>query len=420
MIRIAGGTVLTPEGMMLADVWVAGDTVIALGSEGPSVVRVVDATGMLVGPGLVDLHTHLREPGQTWKEDIESGTRAAAVGGYTAVVAMPNTIPPIDSPEVAAAVTASGLSAGLALVMPAGALTVGRSGRAPSDAEALYRAGVRLFTDDGETVSDPSVLAEAMRNLARLPGAVVAQHAEDPFLTQGRQLQDGEAVGPPGPGNMPSEAEYSVVARDLQLAAESGAHYHVQHVSTAETVALVREAKTEGLRVTAEVTPHHLSFDESAVAGLDTNFKMYPPLRSPSDRMAVTAALIDGTIDAVATDHAPHTVAEKAVPFSGAPRGVIGLETAAPAVWEVMSDPVRFFEVTSVLPARIAGLRRHGVPLTVGAPANLVVFDPSARWVPESFVSKSSNSPYLGRAMTGRAMLTVFEGTITHQLEGVA
>ncbi|HEX9763232.1 MAG TPA: amidohydrolase family protein, partial [Acidimicrobiia bacterium] len=195
---------------------------------------------------------------------------------------------------------------------------------------------------------------------------------------------------------------------------------HVQHVSTAETVALVRAAKTEGLRVTAEVTPHHLSFDESAAAGLDTNFKMYPPLRPSSDRMAVTAALIDGTIDAVATDHAPHTVAEKAVPFSGAPRGVIGLETAAPAVWEVMSDPVRFFEVTSVLPARIAGLTRHGVPLTVGSPANLVVFDPSARWVPESFVSKSSNSPYLGRTMTGRAMLTVFEGTITHQLEGVA
>ncbi|MEX0865305.1 MAG: dihydroorotase [Acidimicrobiia bacterium] len=420
MIRIAGGTVLTPEGMMLADVWVAGDTIIALGSEGPSAVQVVDATGMLVGPGLVDLHTHLREPGQTWKEDIESGTRAAAVGGYTAVVAMPNTIPPIDSPEVAAAVTASGRSAGLALVMPAGSLTAGRSGKAPSDAEALYRAGVRVFTDDGETVCDPNVLAEAMRNLARLPGAVVAQHAEGPLLTRGPQLQNRETARSPGPGDMPSDAEHSVVARDLQLAAESGAHYHVQHVSTAETVALVRAAKTEGLRVTAEVTPHHLSFDESAAAGLDTNFKMYPPLRPYSDRMAVTAALIDGTIDAVATDHAPHTVAEKAVPFSGAPRGVIGLETAAPAVWEVMSDPVRFFEVTSVLPARIAGLTRHGVPLTVGSPANLVVFDPSARWVPESFVSKSSNSPYLGRTMTGRAMLTVFEGTITHQLEGVA
>jgi dihydroorotase len=399
-MRLAGGEVVTTSGLVRADVWVEGDRVVAIGDTGPD-TYVVDVSGMFVGPGLVDIHTHLREPGAVWKEDIASGAHAAARGGYTAVVAMPNTAPPTDGPDRVAAIGERAREVGSCLVVAAGAMTRGRAGVEPADIGAMHRVGVRLFTDDGDAVGDPNVLAAVMWAAAPLPGAVVAQHAE----------------GDPGDRG-PSAAEWLMVGRDLRIAETTGARYHVQHASTRETVDLVREAKERGLDVTAEVTPHHLSLVDTDVTGPD--FKMYPPLRSVLDRAALRDALMDGTIDAVATDHAPHSPAEKAVAFEDAPRGVIGLETAASVVWDVVEDVSALFRVMSSAPARIADISRHGWPVEVGSPANLTVFDPGRTWVVGEFASKSSNSPYTGRTMTGRPVMTILEGVITHQLEGVA
>lgn len=418
MIRVAGGRVLTAEGLVESDVWVEGDSVVAVGSHSRSAPRVIDASGMLVGPGFADLHTHLREPGQTWKEDVASGSRSAAAGGYTAVVAMPNTEPPIDSPALVASVRGAGEAAAHTLVAVAGALTLGRKGERPSPIAALYRAGVRLFTDDGDGVADSELLEEVMRTVAALPGAVVAQHAEDTRISAGGHMHLGNLSSEMGVAGIPASAEYLMVERDLGLVGATRAAYHVQHVSSSRTVAMIREAKRAGLNVTAEVTPHHLTFEESSLSTLDTDLKMYPPLRSADDRQSLRDALCDGTLDAVATDHAPHTQAEKAAEFGQAPRGVIGLETAASAVWEVVADPIRFFQVMSISPARLAALTRHGHPVAPGSPANLVIFDPGQTWVPDQFLSRSSNSPYRGREMIGRVILTVYEGAITHELEG--
>jgi dihydroorotase len=292
---------------------------------------------------------------------------------------------------------------------------MGRAGARPSDVAALYRAGARLFSDDGDSVADRAVLTRVMTAVAGLPHGVVAQHAEDPRLTAGGHLNEGELSRRLGIGGLPARAETEIVARDLELVAETGVRYHCQHVSSRPTVELIRTAKSSGLGVTAEVTPHHLTFDESSVAGMDPDFKMYPPLRTADDRQALIGALRDGTIDAVASDHAPHSRTEKAVGFAAAPRGVIGLETAASAVWEVLDDPDRFFEVLSTAPARIAGLADQGVPLEAESPANLVVFDPDTQWVPTSFASKSANSPYRGRTMSGVVRATVYRGRFVHQ-----
>lgn len=418
MIRISGGHVFTPDGWIESDVWIDADTVVAMGhQEGVTADLSIDADEKLVGPGFVDLHTHLREPGQTWKEDIESGSRAAAAGGYTAIVAMPNTLPPIDTPQLVEEVRRIGATAGWCHIAVAACLTVGRKGLVPADVPALRAAGVEMFTDDGDSVADPEILRKVMKAVASV-GGVVAQHAEDVDLSVDGHMHLGAVSLSLGVSGIPSDAEWSIVTRDIDLARATGAAYHAQHLSTEEAVGMVKRAKDEGMKVTAEVTPHHLCFEEVDVVELDTNLKMYPPLRGHNDRKALIDGLRDGTIDVVATDHAPHTESEKEVPFPTAPRGVIGLETAASAVWEVLGDPSRFFEVMSVNPARIAGLSRHGVPITIGSPANIVIFDPREKWVADSFVSKSRNSPYLGREMTGRVVTTVFEGRVTRELEG--
>ena len=419
MIGIVGGRVLTPRGWIITDLLVDGARITSLG-EGSEAPVVIDASGCLVGPGFVDLHTHLREPGQTWKEDIASGSAAAAAGGFTAIVAMPNTDPPIDTVQIVTEVSATGESVGLTKVVPAAALTIGRAGAIPVDATGLHRAGVRIFTDDGDSVADRSVLRDVMTAVAELPHGVVAQHAEDSTRTEGGHMHDGELSRRLGIAGLPSSAETDVVARDLQLVADTGVRYHCQHVSAQETVELIGEAKRQGLAVTAEVTPHHLSFDEHDVARLDTNFKMYPPLRSREDRLALIEALRDGTIDVVATDHAPHSPEEKDVEFAMAPRGVIGLETAASAVWEALHDEDRLFEVLSRRPASIAGIEAQGTLLAVGAPANLVVFDPHSTWLPCKFASKSSNSPYQDRTMTGVVRATLYRGRVVHQTGAVA
>lgn len=414
MIVIAGGLVLTTEGWQFADVLIDGAVVESIG-EHLSAGQVIDATGCLVGPAFVDLHTHLREPGHTWKEDIASGSRAAVAGGFGAVVAMPNTDPALDNPKFVEMVAAIGDEVGLVDVIPSGALTVARDGVLSADIQGMYESGVRIFTDDGDSVADATLLRQIMAQISGLPGAVVAQHAEDAAKTAGGHMNEGVMSRRLGVVGLPAEAEIEVVKRDIELAAATGARYHCQHVSARMTVDVLRAAKRQGLAVTAEVTPHHLSFDETALESLNTDFKMYPPLRSAEDRAALVAGLEDRTIDVVATDHAPHTPAEKDVAFTEAPRGVIGLETAAAAVWEVCGNPALLFEVLSSAPARIAAAPTHGSPIEPGGLANLVAFDPQETWIPDTFASRSSNSPYRGRVMKGRVRATFRRGELVYQ-----
>lgn len=400
---IRGGTVLSETGTRVTDVRIDGSRIVEIG-DGLTGGDAVSAEGCWVGPGLVDLHTHLREPGQEWKEDLVSGREAAAAGGFTTVVAMPNTDPPIDSGHVAAHVRrGDGVE-----VVPAGCLTLGRRGERLAHLDDLWAGGVRIFTDDGDTVADAGILRRAMEYLAQL-GGVVAQHAEDPGLARGGHMHEGSVSSRLGITGLPAAAEEVIVARDLRLVELTGCRYHVQHASTAGTVELVREAKRAGLPVTAEVTPHHLVFDHRSVASMDPVFKMYPPLRTTEDVAALRAGLVDGTIDCVATDHAPHSAHEKDVPFEEAPRGVIGLETAAAVVAEVLgADIAVFFERMAHAPRRILGRPEHRV--APGAPADLVVFAPEERWTPGVFRSRSENSPWLGASLTGRVKATIAGG----------
>lgn len=417
-VLIRNGLVLSARGLVPADVLVDAGAVSRIEDElRMDADEVLDARGCLVGPGFVDIHTHLRDPGQTWKEDLHSGTASAVAGGFTAVVAMPNTEPPIDDPKIVRDIRARADEIGLVEVTVAGALTRSRAGASEADVEALYDAGVRLFTDDGDAVEDDGILSGLMERLAALPGAVVAQHAEMSSLTEGGHIHDGKVSRSLGVGGLPAAAEEAIVERDLGLVAETLVRYHCQHVSSAGTVELIREAKTRGLGVTAEVTPHHLSFDEDDARTLDPNFKMYPPLRTAGDRHALRSALLDGTIDVVASDHAPHTLEEKQSGFLEAPRGVIGLETAAAVTWEMVDDPEVLFDRLSIGPARIAGLGSQGRRLAIGSPANIVVFDPRRRWVANEFRSKADNSPYIGMEMTGRVVATMFRGQLVNRLE---
>lgn len=414
MILISNALVFTGQGMKQRDVLIDGETVTEVGSvSAPSGASVIDATGMVLGPGLVDLHVHFREPGQEWKENIESGSRAAAVGGFTAVVMMPNTIPAIDSEEIAREMIGVGRASGRLDLAVAGAITAGRSGDSLSEIVGLHRAGVRMFSDDGGCVADRTLLGKAMSLVARLPGAFIAEHAEDVSLTAGGHMHEGAVSAGHGIAGLPARAEVDVVSRDIDLARETGARLHIQHLSASGSVDLVRDAKFEGLPVTAEVTPHHLALTDQALSTLDPNLKMYPPLREASDQLALTEALISGVIDIVATDHAPHAVEDKAVPFEDAPRGVIGLETAMPLVLEALGgDVATMFERMSVTPARLAAFGRQGRPVAPGEPANLVLFDPEGRFTPGEFESKSSNSPFLGQSLQGRVVMTIYEGGI--------
>lgn len=408
---ISGGMVLTPDGPITCDVRIDDDRVVEVEAEIAGPDRL-DATGCWVGPGFVDLHTHLREPGQEWKEDIESGRRAAAAGGFTTVVAMPNTDPPIDSGHVADHVWRRG---GVEVV-PAGCLTLHRAGERLAHLDDLWASGVRIFTDDGDTVADAGLLRRAMEYIAQL-GGVVAQHAEDPGLARGGHMHEGSVSSRLGITGLPASAEEVVVARDLRLVEVTGCSYHTQHVSTAGTVELVREAKRRGLPVTAEVTPHHLVLDHSAVASMDPVYKMYPPLRTAEDVDALRQALVDGVIDCVATDHAPHSAHEKDVPFDEAPRGVIGLETAAAVVNGALNLSIsEFFARMADAPLRILG--REPARVTPGARADIVVFDPAARWTPQRFHSRSENSPWAGVELTGQVQATFAGGTLVHRQVG--
>lgn len=419
MIAVNRGQVLTDNGWSVANVLIADGKIAALTGEPLSADLEIDAGGCLVGPGFVDLHVHLREPGQTDKEDIHSGIGAAATGGFTAIVAMPNTVPATDNVETVKTIRSIAASVGDVEVGVAAAMTKDRRGEERVPIADLYQAGVRMFTDDGDAVVDQDLLRAIMSEIAEFPGALVSQHAEDPSLIPTDHPHEESACPKPGICEAPPrEAEFLLIERDIELARETGAHYHCQHLSTAEAVDLVEKAKSDGLDVTAEVTPHHLSFTEEDVNKLGANLKTYPPVRTGRDRERLRDGLRAGVIDAIATDHAPHTVAEKGVEFASAPRGAIGLETAAGAAWEILEDaPERFFEVMSVAPARIAGLTAQGSPLAPGVPANVVVFDPGTEWQPQPpFRSKAENSPYIGRNLKGRVKATIYQGRASFKL----
>jgi dihydroorotase len=400
----------------VADVLVEGGTVAAVGEEATARgATVVDCDGLVLAPGLVDLHAHLRQPGREDKETVETGSRAAAVGGYTAMAAMANTDPVADNAAVIEEVRSLAARAGLCDVFPVGAITKGLGGEDMAEIGEMAQAGVRLFSDDGRCVPSARVLRNALA-YARAFDVVIAEHCEDASLSEGAQMHEGLHSSSLGLAGAAGEAEEIAVFRDLALARLTGGRLHLCHLSSAGSADLVRRAKASGLRVTAEVTPHHLVFSDEDLLHYDTNFKVNPPLRTPEDRDALRAALADGTIDAVATDHAPHAVEEKESEFDQSPPGTIGLETALAAVLTHLVEPglialPRAIEAMSTRPARILGAGDHGGPIEPGRPANLVAFDPGADWLVEApFASRSRNSAFLGKRLRGKVVHTMYRG----------
>ena len=413
-IVFRGGSVVTKEGVVAADLMVQHGEISEIGS-GLSADEVVDISGLTIFPGFVDLHAHLREPGREDAETIETGSRAGALGGYTAVVAMPNTNPAQDNVPTIEFVRLQGQRAGLLEVIPSGCITVGREGKALAPMAELAKAGVRLFTDDGSGVQDPLLMRRAMEYSKEL-NVVLGQHCEVSSLTQGAVMHECGCSSDLGVPGWPSIAEELMVHRDIELARLTGARVHFLHLSTAGSVQLVRQAKLDGLPVTAEVTPHHLSLTAELLRGFDATFKVNPPLRSMSDIEALKTGLLDGTIDAIATDHAPHARRDKELPLDQAPPGMLGLETALGVTCAALDlDPLAIAQVMSVAPARIAGIAdRQGNLPRVGVAANLCLVDLNATWTinPETMASKSTNTPFVGKRLRGKVVHTMFKGNL--------
>ncbi len=423
-VLISGGTLLDQQGERASDVVVENGRIVAVGQglKGQAGDTVLDATGCVVSPGFVDLHVHLREPGKEEAETIETGSRGAALGGFTAVVAMPNTDPAQDSVAVVEFVRAQGQRAGLCEVLPSGCITVGRAGERLAPFGELAAAGVRIFTDDGNGVQDALLMRRALEYAGPL-GITLAQHCETSSLTKGAVMHEGSCCSRLGLPGWPALAEELMVFRDIELVRITGVPMHFLHLSTARSVALVRAAKAEGLPITAEAAPHHFSLTDECLADYDANFKVNPPLRTPADIEAIKAGLADGTIDAIATDHAPHAPHTKEAPLDQAPPGMLGLETAlGVSIAELDMPLVDIVAALSWKPAAIAGVAdRHGRPIAVGEPANLAVFDRNVEWavVPAKLASKSRNTPYIGRRLRGRVRHTVFNGAAV-VIDGVA
>jgi dihydroorotase len=405
----------TPTDLLVRDGIVAGagKSLSAKGAE------VIDADGLLALPGLVDLHTHLREPGREDAETVESGSRAAALGGYTAVCAMANTSPAADTAGVVEQVWRLGRQAGLVDVQPVGAVTLGLAGQRLAELGAMAdsAAHVRMFSDDGGCVADPRLMRRALEYVKAFDG-VIAQHAEEPRLTEGAQMHEGIVSARLGLPGWPAVAEEAIIARDVLLAEHVGARLHICHVSTAGSVEILRWAKRRGIAVTAEVTPHHLLLTDERVDGYDPVFKVNPPLRTAEDVAALRQGLVEGVIDAVATDHAPHAVQDKECEWGYARPGMLGLETALSIVVDVLLDELGWdgiAERMSRAPARIAGLADHGHDPVKGRPANLTLVDPRATWTvdPWSLASRSRNTPYAGMQLPVRVVATFLRGEPT-------
>jgi len=407
----------TPTDLLLEDGVIAGigDGLAADGAE------IVDATGLIALPGLVDLHTHLREPGREDAETVETGTRAAALGGFTAVHAMANTEPVADTAGVVEQVWRLGREAGYCDVRPVGAVTVGLGGERLAELGAMAdsAAKVRVFSDDGKCVSDAVLMRRALEYVKAFDG-VVAQHAQEPRLTEDAQMNEGELSGKLGLTGWPAVAEEAIIARDVLLAEHVGSRLHVCHVSTAGSVEIVRWAKAKGVSVTAEACPHHLLLTDELAATYDPIYKVNPPLRSAADVEALRAGLADGTIDCVATDHAPHPHEDKDCEWAAAAFGMLGLETALSIVQQTMVDPglldwAGVADRMSYAPARIGRVHDHGQPLEEGQPANVVLYDPAVRRVvdPTESASLSRNTPYRGMDLPGRVVATFLRGRAT-------
>lgn len=397
-------------------------TKVASSIDAPKDAEIVDAAGLIGLPGLVDLHTHLREPGREDAETIETGSRAAALGGYTAVHAMANTEPVADTAGVVEQVYNTGRAVGLVDVIPVGAVTVGLAGERLAELGAMAdsAAHVRIFSDDGHCVGDPGLMRRALEYVKAFDG-VIAQHAEDSRLTQGAQMNESELSGKLGLAGWPKVAEESIIARDCLLAEHVGSRLHICHLSTAGSVEIVRWAKSRGVNVTAEVTPHHLLLTEDLAGTYDPVYKVNPPLREAHDVDALRAALWDETIDVVATDHAPHAVEDKECEWAYARPGMLGLEQALSIAILTLSDEsgavdwAKVAEVTSIKPARIAGLEDHGRGFVEGAPANVVLVDPAGSTVVDgqALASKSHNTPYDGLELPGQVRWTFLRGEPT-------
>ncbi len=413
---IRGGLVVDINGERKADVRVEAGKVAEVGTKllGD---REIDASGCVVSPGLVDMHVHLREPGMEEAETIETGSRAAALGGFTAVIAMPNTEPPQDDPIIISAVKARAQTA-LCDVYPAGAITKQREGLELAPMGEMHSLGVRIFTDDGACVASAGVMRSALQYARSLPGAIVAQHAEDETLATGH-MHEGEWSSRLGIPGRPAEAEEIIVARDCILAAQTGTPVHFLHLSTAGSVAIVRAAKAQGIPVTAEAAPHHFTFTDESCATFDPLFKVNPPLRTKDDVAAVKAGLADGTIDVIASDHAPHPTETKERTFEEASPGMLGLETAlALGISELVDAGVmtltELLALMSWSPARLSGLADHGATIEKGVTANLCVIDPNLEWVldPANLASRAQNTPMGGRKLKGKNRHTILRGEV--------
>ncbi|MCQ1956514.1 dihydroorotase [Arthrobacter sp. zg-Y826] len=414
---IRGASVLGTE---RADIRIEDGTITAVAPSlpVPEGALVVEAEGLVALPGMVDLHTHLREPGREDAETVETGTRAAALGGFTAVHAMANSMPVADTAGVVEQVLSLGERAGWVDVRPVGAVTVGLEGRQLAELGAMAdsRARVRVFSDDGKCVSDPVLMRRALEYVKAFDG-VVAQHAQEPRLTEGAQMNEGEVSAVLGLAGWPAVAEESIIARDVLLARHTGSRLHVCHVSTAGSVEILRWAKDRGIRVTAEVTPHHLLLTDELVRTYDPVYKVNPPLRTEADVQAVRRGLADGTIDIVGTDHAPHPSEHKEGEWATAAMGMTGLETALSVVQHAMIDTglmdwAGFARVTSATPALIGRVPGQGRPLAAGEPAHVILVNPSARRRvdPSKMASKGRNSPFAGLELPGGVETVFYAG----------
>lgn len=420
-LLIRGGRVIDPRNKRdeLADVLIEGQHIakVEKGIKTSKDMEILDATNLVVTPGLIDIHVHLREPGQEEKETIASGTAAAAMGGFSAVACMPNTTPPLDNVSQIQYVMMKARSEGYARVHPIGAITKGQEGQELTEIGAMLRAGAVAISDDGNPVSNAKLFRRALE-YAKTFGMTVIDHCEDRDLAKGGVMNEGRLAAVLGLKGIPRQAEYIMVARNIALCELTGGRVHLAHLSTMESVALVREAKKRGLPISAETAPHYFTLTEDAVENYNANAKMNPPLRTEADREAVIAGLADGTIDCIASDHAPHTVAQKAREFDFAPFGIIGLETELGLVLTELVNK-KVLDLTGAIatltdaPARALNL--PGGHLSPGAPADVTLIDLKAKVTVEEFVSKSQNSPFKGMALQGKAAATVVGGDIVMQ-----